>query len=95
MKTYILIAYIVLINLLAAFICVLDKRKAIKQKRRISEATLWLISFAGGSAGMYFAMLAVRHKTLHKSFMVVLPVLIIFQMTFVLLLTKLIEQHII
>ena len=95
MKFYILIIYVILINLLAAFVCVFDKRRAIKHGKRTSEQTLWFLSFLGGSLGMYITMQIVRHKTLHKSFMVVLPILIILQTTLILLLTKMIERNII
>lgn len=43
---------------------------------------------------MYLTMILIRHKTLHKSFMTGLPILIIFQMFLVLLLTKLYQGHI-
>ncbi|MBO4433351.1 MAG: DUF1294 domain-containing protein [Clostridia bacterium] len=95
MKIYLIIIYLIFINVLASFICVWDKLKAIKNQYRISEGTLWLLSFLGGSVGMYLTMCIIRHKTLHKSFMVILPALMILQMTLILLLTKMIERNII
>ena len=88
MKEY-LIYYFAFITLLASAVCIADKKKAIKHKRRISERTLWVFSVLGGSAGMYLTMLLIRHKTKRVYFMLGLPALIVFQIFLVLLLTKL------
>ena len=86
--------YFVFINALSAFICCADKIKAKKHARRVSEKTLWLLSLLGGSAGMYLTMHIIRHKTLHKSFMIGIPLIIIFQIILLLLLTKAYHGHI-
>ena len=86
----IFIAYLVIINIIAAAVCVADKRKAIKQKRRISEKTLFMLSIIGGSVGMYGAMQLVRHKTKHIKFVLGIPLIIIIQLVAVyFILTKL------
>ena len=90
----VLICYLISVNIIASFVCWLDKYKAIKHKRRISEKTLWIWCFSGGSIGMYVAMQIIRHKTLHKKFMLGIPVLIIVQIIFCLVLTKLYGGHI-
>lgn len=90
----VLVFYFVFINLAAAVICAADKIKAIKGKRRISERTLWVLSAVGGSVGMYLTMRIIRHKTLHLSFMIGLPVMIIIQIAIVLLLTNAYARHI-
>ena len=90
-----MIIYFAFINLLSAAVCIADKWKAIKHKSRIRERTLWVLSLLYGSVGMYLTMHAIRHKTQHMSFMFGLPLLIIFQIFLVLLLTKLIGGHII
>ena len=87
--------YLLFINLIAVIVCVADKRKAKKRSRRIKERTLWIISAAGGSIGMYITMHFIRHKTLHRSFMRGLPLLIIVQIIVILVLTKLFGGHII
>lgn len=74
-----LIFYLLFINFTAVAVCVADKIKAKKQKYRIPEKTLFLISFLGGGIGMYFAMRVTHHKTLHKRFMIGIPCIIIFQ----------------
>ena len=87
--------YLAFINLLSAVICIADKIAAIRRKRRISEKTLWLLSVFGGGVGMYLTMHIIRHKTLHKKFMIGIPLIIIFQIALILLLTKIFDGHII
>jgi uncharacterized membrane protein YsdA (DUF1294 family) len=52
-----------------------DKKRAIKQKYRISERTLWTIAFLFGALGLSIGMNRFRHKTKHLSFKIGLPVL--------------------
>ncbi|MBR5922908.1 MAG: DUF1294 domain-containing protein [Clostridia bacterium] len=89
------VIYLICINLLSAAVCAADKIKAAKHRRRIRERTLWLLSFAGGSVFMYLTMRLIRHKTLHKNFMIGLPFLIIIQIALILVLTKVNLRHII
>lgn len=91
----VLICYFTVINLLSVIVCTVDKIKAARHSWRISEKTMWVLSLIGGSVGMYLTMKIIRHKTLHKSFMVGLPVLIALQIAFILILTKLYNEHII
>ena len=44
---------------------------------------------------MYLTMRIIRHKTLHKKFMIGIPLIILLQIVLVLLLTKLFHGHII
>lgn len=71
--------YLAIINAAAVIITVSDKSRAQKHKRRIAEKTLFMTALLGGSAAMYLTMIAVRHKTKHKRFMVGLPLIIIVQ----------------
>ena len=88
----IIFAYVAAINIAAAAVCVIDKRRAqTRGARRIRE---WLISFAGGSPFMFLTMNIVRHKTLKKSFVIGLPALMVFQLVLILWLTKLFAGHI-
>ncbi|MFV8358844.1 DUF1294 domain-containing protein [Flavobacterium sp. LS1P3] len=61
--------YFPLINLVAFSIIGVDKRLAVKQKRRISERNLLLTSLIGGTIGSGLAMLFFRHKTSKMSFL--------------------------
>ncbi|MGN0489146.1 MAG: DUF1294 domain-containing protein [Ruminococcus sp.] len=76
---YLILIYLILINLFAVIITYYDKRCAIKKKWRVKESSLLLVSFLGGSICMYFTMIIIRHKTKHLKFMLGIPVIIIFQ----------------
>ena len=71
------IIYLIIINIVSCLMCIADKRKAVKHKRRISEKALFTVSILGGSPLMYLTMLAIRHKTLHKPFMVGIPLILL------------------
>ncbi len=70
------IYYFVLVSAVAFFVTVYDKYAAKKGMWRIPEKTLFFIAAFGGAVSMYLTMLAVRHKTRHKSFMLGIPVII-------------------
>lgn len=72
-----ILIWLIVINVISVIVCIADKIKAKKHKRRISEKTLFLLSFLGGALFMYITMRLIRHKTLHKKFMIGLPVIII------------------
>ncbi len=71
------LAFLIAINVAAIIVCIADKVKAINKKRRISEKALFTLSLCGGATFMYLTMLAIRHKTKHKRFMVGLPLIIL------------------
>ncbi len=78
---YIAIIYFIIISLFAIVFTVKDKKRAIKNKWRVKESTLFLLAFLGGSLAEYLTMKAIRHKTQHKRFMIGLPVIMILQLT--------------
>ena len=69
----ILLLYFSIISIVATVLAVLDKRKAIKGKRRIPEKTLMTVGFFGGATAELITMKLIRHKTKHKKFMIGLP----------------------
>ena len=71
--------YLAAVSLAAVIMTVSDKSRARKHKRRIAEKTLFGTAVLGGSAAMYLTMLAIRHKTKHKRFMIGLPLIMIVQ----------------
>lgn len=71
--------YFFAINLISVLVCALDKHYAKTHKRRISESSLFTLCFLGGSVGMYLTMKAIRHKTLHKRFIIGIPLIILLQ----------------
>ncbi|MGF0040332.1 DUF1294 domain-containing protein [Peptoniphilaceae bacterium SGI.131] len=74
------IYYLVVINILTFFIYALDKRKAIKNKRRISERSLFIMAILGGSFGAVLAMYTVRHKTQKWYFRYLIPLIFVFEL---------------
>ena len=62
----------------------LDKWKAKRKEkresvRRVPERTLFLLSAIGGSVGALLGMRVFHHKTLHRSFRIGVPVILILQ----------------
>lgn len=67
-------------NAAAVIMTLLDKSFARKKgARRIPEWKLFAAALLGGAFGMYATMRKIRHKTLHKRFMVGLPIIIAVQ----------------
>lgn len=71
--TYLLIGYLILINITGYASMGLDKRKAVRHQWRISERTLFLIALLGGSLGSIIGMQRFRHKTKHWYFVWGMP----------------------
>lgn len=80
---WLLMAYLIFINIFAFAITVIDKNKAQKGKWRIRESTLFITAALGGSVTMLVTMKKIRHKTKHKSFMIGIPSIIAAQVIFV------------
>ena len=71
--------YLLVINILA-FVCYgLDKLKAKRNARRISERWLLLLALIGGSVGAWLGMLVWRHKTKHTKFRWGVPIILLLQ----------------
>ncbi len=70
------IIYLVLVNLVSFCLFYTDKQKAIHQRWRISEKTLFLSAILGGSIGALLGMYLFRHKTRHLSFVIGIPLIL-------------------
>lgn len=77
-----LILYLAVINVISFIAAFSDKILAVKHKYRISEKTLFILAFIGGAPLMYASMRIFHHKTLHKRFMIGLPLITAFQVIF-------------
>ena len=71
--------YLLVISFYSVMLTCSDKRLAIKGGRRVPEKKLFGAALLGGALAMYITMRTIRHKTLHKRFMIGLPVIIILQ----------------
>ncbi len=72
-------AYLAAVSIIAVIMTVHDKSAAKKHKRRVPEKKLFITAALGGSAAMFVTMVAIRHKTKHKRFMIGLPIIILLQ----------------
>ncbi len=75
----ILLVLFCLFSLISILATVYDKLAARRNGRRISEKCLMGLAAAGGAGCMWIAMMLIRHKTRHKKFMILLPILFILQ----------------
>lgn len=74
-----LAAWLIAVNLTAAVMTAVDKRRAKRGRWRIPENTLLFVAALGGAPAMLAMMRLVRHKTRHRKFMWGLPVLLVLQ----------------
>lgn len=70
--------YLLMMNIAGLAVMAMDKRRAKRHAWRIPEATLFLVSFLGGSVGTWAGMYLFRHKTKHWYFVAGMPAIFIF-----------------
>lgn len=80
-----LLIYFLIISLISAVITAVDKRNAIKGKRRIPEDFLITLGLVGGALSELTTMKLIHHKTKHKKFMIGLPIEIAFHIAIIML----------
>ena len=71
--------WVTVLNPAAFLLFGLDKLLAKRNKRRIRERTLFLLTFLGGSAGAMAGMILWNHKTRHNLFRVGIPAAMLVQ----------------
>ncbi len=76
---YILFGTLLLINIVAFAVAAYDKHLSIKggDQDRIPEGILFFMASVMGAAGVYLAMLSLRHKTRKWYFQIGIPLMII------------------
>lgn len=84
MAQKILFGYILVMSIVAFCVCGADKFAAQRQKSRVPEKVLFLLSALGGSVGMYLGMFTFRHKTKHWYFVVGIPAITLVQAALIL-----------
>lgn len=76
----VVVAYLIMVNIVAFALMGIDKYKAKKNRWRIPERTLFLSAAVGGSIGAMYGMHLFRHKTKHKSFLFGMPAILALQL---------------
>ncbi len=71
--------YLVIINVTTFIFFGFDKWMARTQGWRTKEATLWLLSFLGGTIGGIIGMQVFRHKTQKTSFQFIFAIILVVQ----------------
>ncbi len=74
-----ILIYLLIINFIAVVVTIYDKIAARRNMQRVSEKCLMIVSLIGGAVFMYITMKIIRHKTLHRKFMIGIPIIIVFQ----------------
>lgn len=78
------LALMAIMSIAGGAVCATDKRAARCGARRVSERTLWAFALLMGACGVLISMLALRHKTRKKRFMVFVPLLAAAQIALIL-----------
>jgi uncharacterized membrane protein YsdA (DUF1294 family) len=83
---WIIIGYIVIVNIYGFAIMGIDKKRAIRGAWRIPERSLFLTAIIGGSIGTIIGMHHFRHKTKHWYFKYGMPAILLIQVIVVIVL---------
>ena len=76
---FLLIAVFVLMSIILFLVMGRDKALSKTRRRRVPEATPFLLALLGGALGGVLGMQIFRHKTQHMSFVVGFPLLALLQ----------------
>lgn len=78
---FLVLSYIVIINIAAFIMYGTDKKRSKKKKvRRIPESKLIKVCVFGGAAGGFIGMLLFHHKTQHTKFKIIVPTMFVIQL---------------
>ncbi|GAC44078.1 DUF1294 domain-containing protein [Paenibacillus popilliae] len=75
--TMLVFLYLLAVNIAGYQMMAVDKRRAIRHRRRIPERRLFLAAWLGGALGVLSGMYNQRHKTQHVSFTAGIPFILI------------------
>jgi len=84
----IVVAYVVIMSIVAFIFYGVDKAKAKAGAWRIPEKTLLLLAAVGGSFGAFAGMQIFRHKTKHPQFYITVPVCMVIHIVILFFLFK-------
>lgn len=74
-----IIYYLIIINVITLIIFGIDKLKAIKEKSRVRNTTLFGLAILGGSIGALIGMYIFHHKTKTWYYIYGIPLILIIQ----------------
>ncbi|MFX3634702.1 MAG: DUF1294 domain-containing protein [Candidatus Pristimantibacillus sp.] len=83
MTIIILLGYLIIMNVYTFTLMGMDKQYARKHARRVPEKRIFILSAVGGAFGAYIGMRVWRHKTKHRSFVIGLPLLVLFNLVLI------------
>lgn len=66
---HVLLWYLISINIFTFILLIIDKYNAMKDRKRVSNVSLYFFALAGGFLGTILAMLVARHKIRDKLFL--------------------------
>lgn len=72
-----IIIYVIIMSIISFCQMGMDKKRAMKQRWRITERTLFLTAGIGGSFGCFLGMYVFHHKTKHMRFVLGIPALML------------------
>lgn len=75
--------YFAAVSVLGAVVCIYDKLAAKNGWTRVPERTLFFWALIGGGPGVLLTMLLIRHKTLHRQFMLGIPAIMMLQIAII------------
>lgn len=84
--------YFFSINVFTLFLFSIDKYYALKNRKRVSEASLHFLSLAGGIFGAILAMIGMRHKLQKERFLYIQLLILFFWLISVYLVIANLEQ---
>lgn len=84
MLMQLLTGYLLIINAAGFLMMGLDKRKARKDQWRTPEKHFFVTALLGGSLGCWVGMQVFHHKTMHKTFTIGMPAILLVQIIIVL-----------
>lgn len=90
-----IVLYLIIINVMSFLFCAYDKWASKRDRQRIPEKTLFLLSALGGSPVMFLTMRLIRHKTKHKRFMFGIPLILVLQIFLIIGLYYLTKEYIV
>ncbi|MCD7835433.1 MAG: DUF1294 domain-containing protein [Lachnospiraceae bacterium] len=76
---FIIICYVLAVNITGFVIMGIDKKRAVRGAWRISERSLFLTAIIGGSLGCIIGMQHFHHKTRHWYFKYGMPAILLLQ----------------